>query len=107
VLQYQETVGLITALCYEEGKNYLDTETGNIGIVGHVEASTEEVSTVTRRAYSWSHVEGVHILFPYSKRCIYAYHRMMYEHAYKCWSKPALALAIKVSLVKAIVKLGT
>jgi hypothetical protein len=47
VLQYQETVDLITALCYEEGKNYLDTETGNIGIVGHVEASTEEVSTVT------------------------------------------------------------
>jgi hypothetical protein len=47
MLQCQETVGLITALCYEEGKNYLDTETGNIRIVGHVEASTEEVSTVT------------------------------------------------------------
>jgi hypothetical protein len=31
----------------------------------------------------------------------------MYGHAYKCWSKPALGLAIQVSLVKAIVKLGT
>ena len=28
-------------------------------------------------------------------------------YAYKCWSKPALGLAIEVSLVKAIVKLGT
>ena len=50
VLQYQETVGLITALCYEEEKNYLEAmiQRGNRGIVGHViETSTVEASTVT------------------------------------------------------------
>ena len=29
------------------------------------------------------------------------------QHTYKCWSKPVLWLATEVSLVKAIVKLGT
>ena len=50
VLQYQETVGLITALCYEEEKNYLEAmiQRGNRGIVGHVmEASTVEASAST------------------------------------------------------------
>ena len=50
MLQYQETVGLITALCYEEEKNYLEAmiQRGNRGIVGHViETSTVEASTVT------------------------------------------------------------
>ena len=49
VLQYQETVVLITALCYEEEKNYLEAmiQRGNRGIVGHViETSTVEASTV-------------------------------------------------------------
>jgi len=35
------------SITYDFPPPYLDTETVNIGIVGHVEASTEEVSTVT------------------------------------------------------------